>query len=819
MAIDASVPYRIVISPQDNGETAVKQAKNWSSNFANDVQFTQATTTDNDVVFVAYDTHEDALDDMLSAGHETPSTVGVLLIPSGNAKEGELVDLSEHVVVHEIGSDAPMQGDAESFEEVFGDQYGDHVAARENESTDGTETETETETDTDANSDVSDTDAESHDGAGASEPKHAARDTPSAIIADEGAGLVNDDDTTASDDAPSIIGDVAPEFKVPEERPVDEVINDAREELSKAERVERDEAGAYDQSLGFAVDDVVPNNVTELGDALVPHTDATAAETEALDDMTRAQIESLVENANVSLAGTYDTARVVIGEDFDFGLTKRELLEQFYSEPSDALSSHAESLGSMRDVQDDVDDQIAFVTQSYRDAEDQWVAKQVESLRAMYRAQHPDRTDEIIKKINEAASSDFSEAAKRANKTWQPAVYDVLKRLRDLPESAVTTTAIQLAMTRQRLQQQLDENVQNVINEARESGRLAKPGGSAGSDEIKRERDELDELADEQNDALLGRSNPVASSFEKRGATERDGTGDDSKKPVAHVGPPVASTLVANQHNDEDRSVCSADASDVVSSEGSEGNADDEADVIDDVEAEGTPDDKTAESDDDDGASGLDGSPSEDSSEQDVKLDPETGEPIDFDEDAAVANEATSESDTSADGSIDSSSLDDLDGTGEDNEEKGAGFKSLSSKQKKMTLGIAGGVLALGVLFTGFVTPGFFTSNEDGDGETNQTQSIEGSEQDAAGERETDVNEKYRVGDTLRVVLDGRGITSVQITSFGDDGGAIAADSAGSKVTLSQTILDNYVDRNPELFKNRTDADSVKDDNPLRGDE
>lgn len=815
MTIDASVPYRIVISPQDNGETAVKQAKNWSSNFANDVQFTQATTTDNDVVFVAYDTHEDALDDMLSAGHETPSTVGVLLIPSGNAKEGELVDLSEHVVVHEIGSATPMQGDAESFEEVFGDQYGDqygdHAAARENESTDGTETETETETD--ANSDVSDTDAEPHDGVGASEPKHAARDTSSAIIADEGAGLVNNDDTTASDDAPSIIGDVAPEFKVPEERPVDEVINDAREELSKAERVERDETEAYDQSLGFAVDDVVPNNVTELGDALVPHTDATAAETEALDDMTRAQIESLVENANVSLAGTYDTARVVIGEDFDFGLTKRELLEQFYSEPSDALSSHAESLGSIRDVQADVNDQIAFVTQSYRDAEDRWVAKQVESLRAMYRAQHPDRTDEIIKKINEAASSDFSEATKRANETWQPAVYDVLKRLRDLPESAVTTTAIQLAMTRQRLQQQLDENVQNVINEAREGGRLAKPGGSAGSDEIERERDELDDLVDEQNNALSERGNFVASSFEKRDAS------DDSKTPVAHVGPPVASTLVANQHNDEDRSVYSADTSGVVSSEGSEGNADDEADVIDDVEAEGTPDDKTAESDDDDGVSGLDESPSEDSSEQDVKLDPETGEPIDFDEDAAVANEATSESDTSADGSIDSSSLDDLDGTGEDSEEKGAGFKSLSSKQKKMTLGIVGGVLALGVLFTGFVTPGFFTSNEDGDGETNQTQSIEGSEQDAAGERETDVNEKYRVGDTLRVVLDGRGITSVQITSFGDDGGAIAADSTGSKVTLSQTILDNYVDRNPELFKNRTDADSVKDDNPLRGDE
>lgn len=816
MTIDASVPYRIVISPQDNGETAVKQAKNWSSNFANDVQFTQATTTDNDVVFVAYDTHEDALDDMLSAGHETPSTVGVLLIPSGNAKEDELVDLSEHVVVHEIGSVTPMQGDAESFEEVFGDQYGDqygdHAAARENESTDGTETETETETD--ANSDVSDTDAEPHDGVGASEPKHAARDTSSAIIADEGAGLVNNDDTTASDDAPSIIGDVAPEFKVPEERPVDEVINDAREKWSTTGRDERDETEAYDQSLGFAVNDVVPNNVTELGDALVPHTDATDAETEALDDMTRAQIESLVENANASLAGTYDTARVVIGEDFDFGLTKRELLEQFYSEPSDALSSHAESLGSMRDVQDDVDDQIAFVTQSYRDAEDQWVAKQVESLRAMYRAQHPDRTDEIIKKINEAASSDFSEATKRANETWQPAVYDVLKRLRDLPESAVTTTAIQLAMTRQRLQQQLDKNVQNVINEARESGRLAKPGGSAGSDEIERERDELDDLVDEQNNALSERGNFVASSFEKRDAS------DDSKKPVAHVGPPVASALVVNQHDDENHSAGNTDAFDAIPSEEFESDAG----IVDDVDDSGVedgPEAKDDEADDSGAADELDESPSQDSLEQDVKLDPETGEPIDFDEDAAVAvaNETTGEGDTNADGSIDSSSLDDLDGTGEDNEEKGAGFKSLSSKQKKMTLGIAGGVLALGVLFTGFVTPGFFTSNEDGDGETNQTQNIEGSEQDAAGERETDVNEKYRVGDTLRVVLDGRGITSVQITSFGDDGGAIAADSTGSKVTLSQTILDNYVDRNPELFKNRTDADSVKDDNPLRGDE
>lgn len=788
MAIDASVPYRIVISPQDNGEAAVKQAKNWSSNFANDVQFTQTTTTDNGVVLVAYDTREGTLDDMLSAGHETPATVGVILVPSDSAKEGEAVDLSKHIVVHEIGYGVPLQGDAESFEEVFADQFGDQDAAHEDEPAGEAGTEH---------------DANKH----TTKPKHAAEyaatGTSSPIIADENTDTVSDGDNAAvPDSAPSIIGDVAPEFKVPEERPVDEVINDAREEWSKAEREERDENEVYDQNLGFAVSDVVPNNVTELGDALVPHTDVTDAETEALDDITRAQIESLVENANVSLAGTYDTARVVIGEDTDFGLTKRELLEQFYTEPSDALTSHAESLGAMRDVQDDIDDQIAFVVQSYRDAEDRWVAKQVESLRAMYRAQHPDRTDEIIKKINDAASGDFNEAAARVNETWQPAVYDVLKRLRNLPESAVTTTAIQLAMTRQRLQQQLDETVQNVINEARKSGRLAVSDDSSGESE--RERDELDDL--------LGHGDAIAvSSFEKRDTAENGGASDAPKKPVAHVGAPVASSFMVNPYNDEDRSAGATEVSGEASSEEPEVDASDEVDVIDDGTFDGDADDDVDE---------LDTFPSQDSFEQDIKLDPETGEPMDFDEDAAVANESASENETDLDGSIDSSSLDTLDGTGEDDDEKGTGFKSLSPKQKKMTLGIAGGVLALGVLFTGFVTPGFFTSNEDGDGETNQSQSVEDGDQEAAsGERETDLNEKYRVGDTLRVVLDGRGITSVQITSFSDSGGAIAADSTGSKVTLSQTILDNYVDRHPELFKNRTNADSVKDDNPLRGDE
>ena len=90
------------------------------------------------------------------------------------------------------------------------------------------------------------------------------------------------------------------------------------------------------------------------------------------------------------------------------------------------------------------------------------------------------------------------------------------------------------------------------------------------------------------------------------------------------------------------------------------------------------------------------------------------------------------------------------------------------------------------VLLALFVWPGFLSS-----GDEPEPAHVDEIEQAL----ETDVNENFKLGDTLRVVSSGNQLIEVTITSFDPDGGARAVDEKGKEYAVSQRQLDDYHER------------------------
>src|SRR5699024_9967537 len=196
------------------------------------------------------------------------------------------------------------------------------------------------------------------------------------------------------------------------------------------------------------------------------------------------------------------------------------------------------------------------------------------------------------------------------------------------------------------------------------------------------------------------------------------------------------------------------------------------------------------DADEDDGTD-LTSNEDEDEDGIDVDVDEDTGEVLDFDEDEAEEEsetdeaEAPDEEDDEAEapdeeddeaGSV-TSSLDELDGSGEDEAPKEL------SAAKKLIIGI-GSVVVVGSLMSlaAFVWPGFATGGDEGKEPTAVTRSEDGSverpsdaEEQAAVEAElkgndTDLSGRYRAGDKIRVLLSGDEIATVTITGFNPEG-------------------------------------------------
>lgn len=71
----------------------------------------------------------------------------------------------------------------------------------------------------------------------------------------------------------------------------------------------------------------------------------------------------------------------------------------------------------------------------------------------------------------------------------------------------------------------------------------------------------------------------------------------------------------------------------------------------------------------------------------------------------------------------------------------------------------------------------------------------------------TDASGRYRVGDSLSVVLNGR-VTSMRISEFLPNGGALGYTTSGEEVTATQVQLDRHAERHPDQFTDRAVPDT-----------
>ena len=135
--------------------------------------------------------------------------------------------------------------------------------------------------------------------------------------------------------------------------------------------------------------------------------------------------------------------------------------------------------------------------------------------------------------------------------------------------------------------------------------------------------------------------------------------------------------------------------------------------------------------------------------------------------------------------------------------------------KKVIAIATAGavGLFGVGTLFTGFVWPGFFKSDETSVSAEESMDLPSNGADDGEEQEPSDASGLYRLGDTIRVVVRG-GIQNLTIVDFNQGGGAVAENSSGEKFRVTQTQLDHYADENQDQFDGR---ETLTDQAPAGG--
>ena len=608
--------------------------------------------------------------------------------------------------------------------------------------------------------------------------------------------IETDDESGVFDDAPE------PDELVDE---TDVVIGDDDAELH-IPPVERDDV------ITQIIDDIIPNSPDEIDDGpLDPG--LTDDQIEQLDPMARQMIDSVKSSYEWSL-NQLRTDVNMGGQGNEFNAItdiKRVVADTYIADTPANIETLATYQQSLEQMHIDLENQAFDIRQSYRDEEDDWIEEQVRKLREQYRRANPDHSDAVIEKLVNELRPKMMELEKQTNEHRMDAAHDIIRLLNKLNiDTSSLRHAVKFKESKQDAQRRLDSDVARILSEwsARADEDNKNDGDKAQIVVTDTPQDTNDGLGDNTSVPIrVQRDDEIVTG---------DGDGHARVVPsffMNHTEPSMDEDVVTNgsTFDHEDTEVDTEDAvigeEDNVSSE-LESETDDDADEDDETDL----------------------ALNEDEDDIDVDVDGDTGEVLDFDEDEAEEESETDEAEApdEEDDEADSvtSSLDELDGSGEDEAPKEL------STAKKLIIGI-GSVVVVGSLMSlaAFVWPGFATGGDEGKEPTAVTRSEDGSverpsdaEEQAAVEAElkgndTDLSGRYRAGDKIRVLLSGDEIATVTITGFNPEGGAIADDSSGNRTEISQTVLNSFADRNPDTFADRQDVFDTLDSDNLTGDE
>ena len=608
--------------------------------------------------------------------------------------------------------------------------------------------------------------------------------------------IETDDESGVFDDAPE------PDELVDE---TDVVIDDDDAELH-IPPVERDDV------ITQIIDDIIPNSPDEIDDGPL-NPGLTDDQIEQLDPMARQMIDSVKSSYEWSL-NQLRTDVNMGGQGNEFNAIadiKRVVADTYIADTPANIETLATYQQSLEQMHIDLENQAFDIRQSYRDEEDDWIEEQVRKLREQYRRANPDHSDAVIEKLVNELRPKMMELEKQTNEHRMDAAYDIIRLLNKLNiDTSSLRHAVKFKESKQDAQRRLDSDVARILSEwsARAGEDNKNDGDKAQIVVTDAPQDTNDGLGDNTSVPIrVQRDDEIVTS-----------DGHDRVVPsffMNHTEPSMGEDVVTNDStfDHEDTEVDTEDS--VV---GEEDN------VSSELESE--TDNDTDEDDE------TDLTPNEDEDEDDIDadVDEDTGEVLDFDEDEAEEESETDEAEApdEEDDEADSvtSSLDELDGSGEDEAPKEL------SAAKKLIIGI-GSVVVVGSLMglAAFVWPGFVTGGDEGKEPTAVTRSEDGSverpsdaEEQAAVEAElkgndTDLSGRYRAGDKIRVLLSGDEIATVTITGFNPEGGAIADDSSGNRTEISQTVLNSFADRNPDTFADRQDVFDTLDSDNLTGDE
>lgn len=678
-------------------------------------------------------------------------------------------------------------------------------------------------------------------------------------VASTGTGDSTDDSTddSADDEVDSdSIDDVSEDASFAEDDDVvDEVEDnddDAVDEIT--DDVDTDETSDADDVVNEPIDDTPEARVI---DALIPddlHDDLDVKlnisipedEVDNIDDEAYAELISLKNQHETllrySLADAVDDAAHLSEE--DIRAEKRRLAIDFKTNPSRQFDTLVVANQRESELLSGIEQKAVEAQNEYQRKEDEWVERQIESLRRTYREENPDRTQDVVAELVASLSDEINTRRAASDAAYGPALREVSRRLRvsESPASRSLATAIKFESVSTEAQKQLDDATEIVIARAvaraQERQRLA--------EEREAERREREEERQRYLDALeAARIASIESGrHAKPDGDDEETSYSDSEPKHAAEDEDALSTLAddggpADSLSDVDDTPSADDAVDDDDDSDEESEGSDEADASDEVlssVAWGRDGHVVSESETLNGADSAIDEELEDDDDSDafeVAEDARSGfftsgiaasddEPVEFDRDTGdIENDGTSADDNEVEGDEtpdshdetngdDVTSTDDhdkdpyavLDDAGEDAPAEGGSLK----KSDKIKLAVAGGALVVAVgVVGGFVWPGFFTSKSD-DAPTNAPQASVTQE----AREDSDASGLYRLGDEVRVTSGGQ-IVTLRITEFGPNGGAKGEDGTGDVFEITQNQLDRYAERNPDKFEDR-DSGSKKTD-------
>lgn len=531
--------------------------------------------------------------------------------------------------------------------------------------------------------------------------------------------------------------------------------------------------------LTFALDSIMPHSARDVLAGGVAFDEDRLSQ---LSPQSRLSLEMSINQANSLL----DNSRVDASSESE-SVTDDELRDEIFSAIShfsensdDGVNAYADAYAEAVSFANAIQVASDEIVAEYNAREDAWVAKQIDALREIYRQNNPDRTGEAIDALIEKNTPKYAELEAEAEAVRPAAVAAVVRFLRkkNTKASDAASELTRFSETRNVALAQIENNFSTLQNIDADNG-FASPNNPEPSEESSRsEADgEASESRSNESDIKLTPASKLGLVDDAPSANDREETRDESDATPDGVDDDVSLSAPVSALAENEQEASETESGAKTESESEDETEDESNDLNDDENAN-----------DEDSISSM-------SLDESLKNENAgTGEASDFDEEEAAELPQDFMNDDTND---------------VDSDEK----KAPSKKVIAIATAGAVGLFGVGTLFTGFVWPGFFKSDETSVSAEESMDLPSNGADDGEEQEPSDASGLYRLGDTIRVVVRG-GIQNLTIVDFTQGGGAVAENSSGEKFRVTQTQLDHYADENQEQFDGR---ETLTDQAPAGG--